>query len=100
MTEMKYFRVDDPESLLSPRDECDAFPIWTPKQAKERPYEYIDALRTAQGGKCSCGKCERSEPRTRLNAEARAVFGDVTLEQVLVDARRELQEGKYITEPK
>ena len=38
----------------------------------------------------SCGRCERSAPPVRLNAEARAIFGDVTLEQVLDDARRSL----------
>ena len=26
------------------------------------PYEYVEALRVRQDGKCSCGKCEHSAP--------------------------------------
>ena len=49
-------RVDAPESLLSPRAERDAFPI-------PASYQYVEALRIAQDGRCSCGKCANSEPR-------------------------------------
>ena len=41
------------------RFEClgpvDAIPI----SPSESPYEYVEALRVRQDGKCSCGRCER-----------------------------------------
>ena len=55
MTNSDDSRVDAPESLISSRAERDAFPI----SPSESPYEYVEALRVRQDGKCSCGRCER-----------------------------------------
>jgi hypothetical protein len=66
-------RVDAPESLTSPRTERVLFPI----SPSESPYEYVEALRKAQDGKCSCGKCERSanviEARENIDAAAKRI---------------------------
>ena len=55
MTNSADSRVGAPESLTPAQAERDAFHI----SPSESPYEYVEALRTRQDGKCSCGRCER-----------------------------------------
>lgn len=75
-------RVNAPQSLIPARAERGPFPI----SPSESPYEYVEALRVAQGGRCACGKHDQVETRD----EALQRVADAISEQVKADARAEI----------